>query len=402
MTGTGEYRVIVQHCDREDSPRDFGGNLGVLVLHHKDYVLPREGSLASIIRDRLHEGNVRAVLRWLRIFHGATVALPVIGYDHGDDFKIETVETWRNADRRRLIGVIYDTPDTRANQSNVDTSAVDWTGIAYAGLVAEVKQFDRWTNNDMRMWAVEQYDGQRWYRIDAAGNYFDPAVAQGDGEDELARIRAADAAAGDPAGVKRAANAALSQLREEAKWRASQTARTEADIAGYMDVLRVNDPTHPMYVAPGSSWHCHVQAHNEADTETFGTLFGALDYAADALERLAEHEYDGMAGAMAALKEAPANVSTVEAWRETAVARERSEQYATLAANARALVEQARIPRWRRAAAYSEPDDQTSRDQLMVAANWCMGTINDGSPVGVWDCVDTNCELKNGEDETSE
>lgn len=187
------YRLRVRNegDNPGDSPRDDESNLGTLVLKHGRYDLPFEGDLAGRIDEALQNYGFRTVERWLRVCHGATVVLPVRGYDHGQ-FRLEAAErpsypfndVWDSG----LAGLIYDTPQGR---EECGTPAE----LIAEVLAAEVKVYDQWANGEVYGYVVEQHEGNGgddWEIVDSCGGYYDEDDATSEGE---AALRAAVEAA---------------------------------------------------------------------------------------------------------------------------------------------------------------------------------------------------------------
>jgi hypothetical protein len=125
-------------------------------------------------------------------------------------------------------------------------------------------------------------------------------------------------------------------------------------------------------------------AHGADDVEDYvdTTVFGALDFAADELEREAEHAQDIFE-------------SQVEArdFEEAFHHYRNAQRWSNLAENAETLYKQATLPTWLRAPRYAWPEEAENRRLLMQAAVAHVGRIHDGGPDGlrIWECTDEAC-----------
>lgn len=187
-TPEGVFRLWTQrmeYVEQDDNPRLLDGNVGVMVLAHKRYILPREGDLADRIHEVLSDSRygdgvaerVRAVAAWLMIEHGTPVVLPVWGYDHGELRLSADAERRYPFDDRfdsGLAGIIYADPEALAARGLLDS---DVDGIA-ALLAEEVSHYDSYATGDVHQYVVERRvggsdeDGWQWEEEDRLGVYF--------------------------------------------------------------------------------------------------------------------------------------------------------------------------------------------------------------------------------------
>lgn len=129
--------------------------------------------------------------------------------------------------------------------------------------------------------------------------------------------------------------------------------------------------------------HWHVQRHNE-DDDIFATWdrAEAFAYAADELNRMADHEREGISAC-------GEGGGFEEAYR----CFERAERYAGLAANAANIHKQLTAPVVQRAPLYAGQDEGYSLVLLGVAVARQLAALNGPeSPAGfrVWECTETD------------
>ena len=74
-TAEGRFRIRVETDPDSESPREWS-NLGVMVLSHARYDLPREGDLVDRVDRGLLAYGFRTVERWLRSLASSTKPLP--------------------------------------------------------------------------------------------------------------------------------------------------------------------------------------------------------------------------------------------------------------------------------------------------------------------------------------
>jgi hypothetical protein len=140
-----DYRVRLVVDEECESPRGYDCHAGVICAWSLDYNWPAEDAdtiYADDIRraigyyskygDWLEGFSFRAVSRWLRMFYGATVVLPL--YDAGGLSVGGPDETPRSGDYR---GVTFDTATSRKN------TGIPAEHMAKA-LTADVEEYARW------------------------------------------------------------------------------------------------------------------------------------------------------------------------------------------------------------------------------------------------------------------
>lgn len=192
-TDAGTYRaVVLADPDYPANPRvDSDVHLGVIVASYPGHNLPNE----DIDYARFGEHRFRVVARWLRMFHGATVVLPIYSGGGGPELRLLVGLRGDEANAGDYIGIIYDTAETRAKGWGEETPARD---VVERALRAEVAQYDAWANGEMTMWAVQhsaaeesnEDDSADWETIDDCGGYYSIEEARGEGVRALEAIAA--------------------------------------------------------------------------------------------------------------------------------------------------------------------------------------------------------------------
>lgn len=152
-------RVVPDEATQDvDSPRLYD-DITVMVLSHRRYDLPCEGDAVEEIDERLCDHAYGATLgerfaaleEWLKTERGATVVLPVWGYDHGE-LTMRAGEENGFPDAQwdsRLLGVIYDNPDNREQAGIPDEKVPDL-------LKSAVEAYDQWARGELYAYVVEK------------------------------------------------------------------------------------------------------------------------------------------------------------------------------------------------------------------------------------------------------
>jgi hypothetical protein len=161
-TEHGIYRVQLEideiAGDFDDGPRSYDGKVAVIVADSREYLRPQEGDLPSTILHALDEYSARAVARWLRMFHGATVVLALRNGGYGDGLYASDID---NYDRPgNLAGLAYDQPETRAELGEDAT-----TEQVKQAISVEVDEYSKWATGEVYGYIVE--------RVDEDGNVLD-------------------------------------------------------------------------------------------------------------------------------------------------------------------------------------------------------------------------------------
>lgn len=158
--------------------------------------------------------------------------------------------------------------------------------------------------------------------------------------------------------------------------------------------------------------HYHVNRHSDdEDPYVAESLFDALDYARTELDSLADFEHDYVSTTAQRVEEARtmgAKYPEVYEMEEALLSFAKAERYSNLMANAANMVKQNRTKHADRAPLYQidwrDKNGGTRRGwdavkeanaRLVDAATRTAHTINEGSPLGIWDC---NAALGTGPD----
>lgn len=145
--GTPFRAILKVDTDARDlNPRETGdAHVGVMFcLRDSRYGVPEEGDLKWDLEDAIQDRKFPVVARWLRLFHGATVVLPLghrgisVGKPDDDD------------DPGNYFGVIYDTPETRKVTGCTDAESVR------AALEGEVDEYRAWAEGEVFGVLVQQ------------------------------------------------------------------------------------------------------------------------------------------------------------------------------------------------------------------------------------------------------
>ncbi len=146
VTGpTGTYRVrVILDDDAGESPRGFDGNVAVMVADAPRYAYPSEDAdVARMLRDH----DARVVLRYLRIFRDATVAVPL--YQTGDG---ALVPGDPDDDGAGAVGVAFDTPTTR----KVCGFEQGHRGLVHDAIYSELREYAAWASGEVYGYQVER------------------------------------------------------------------------------------------------------------------------------------------------------------------------------------------------------------------------------------------------------
>jgi len=141
----GRFRVALVPDSDGENPRE-NHTFGTLVVTFPQHVTPAEGEHARRIIDAIdgREHRFAVLARWLRIFHGATVVLPIYNAGHLSSPLLSpgSGAAEEDADPGNFIGLVYATHD--------DTDAT-W-------LQEEVRDYNAWASGEMMAWIVERLD----------------------------------------------------------------------------------------------------------------------------------------------------------------------------------------------------------------------------------------------------
>ena len=157
------FRAILEVDEDATNPREWDNGGVIDVINQSRYNVPQEGD--SAVRYNVEDHDFRVVARWLRMFHGATVVLPLYGGSgYGGEFNISAGNVDDTPEHGNYIGVTYDTPETRKV-----TGITDWESMAGA-LAAEVQEYSRWAAGDAYGYVIQ---------VNTAGDPFDDDAWEG-------------------------------------------------------------------------------------------------------------------------------------------------------------------------------------------------------------------------------
>lgn len=144
------FRVILEPDQDAENPREsYDTHAGVIhVRTQPRYNVPRE---TDVLHDLyLVEHDFRVVARWLRIFHGATVVLPLYSNWNGG-FNITAGDVTDAPAAGDYIGVTFDTPATR-KASGLEPS---YRAEMAASLASDVQHYASWADGDVWGYTVQ-------------------------------------------------------------------------------------------------------------------------------------------------------------------------------------------------------------------------------------------------------
>lgn len=159
-TDNERVRLILDDYLEAANPRE-ATNLGVMAAKgHRRYILGDDTDLVHEVDAAMRTIGPRLTARWLRIFHGATVVLPLGLIDHsgismyvGSGAHPHDPGGWDSG----LVGLIFDTPETREACGTPLDKIED-------GLRAEVEVYDQYLRGEVYM-AVHEVK-HTWTRDD--------------------------------------------------------------------------------------------------------------------------------------------------------------------------------------------------------------------------------------------
>lgn len=168
--------AVVHYDDDPEDPRTWDG-LGVMACSHSRYTLGDDHPLTEPVIDALRRAPLRVVTRWLKVFHGATVVLPLYLYDHsGISMSAGTEATlaprgWDTS----VVGLIFDTPEKR-EEWGTPLERVE------EALRGEVETYSAYLEGMVYRYTAYGEDGEE---VSSCGGYYEEADALADGLAEL-------------------------------------------------------------------------------------------------------------------------------------------------------------------------------------------------------------------------
>lgn len=207
-TDAGTFRALVVADPEGFNPRtNYDHHAGTIVADFRGYTLPQEdrpGLHHNTVLAAIEDHPFRVVARWLRLFHGASVVLPLYNaggnggprLSPGSGAEDEDASpgnyigvTFDSADRWAELGLTYDSPEAR--EKRLPTITRD---DVVESLRAEVLQYNTWAHGEMLGWRVDRTanagDDEVWETVESAGGYFTVEDARADGTEELETIAA--------------------------------------------------------------------------------------------------------------------------------------------------------------------------------------------------------------------
>ena len=171
-----EYRVYLEQDSECEDPRGDACHVGVIVtVRNSRYLWPAEDGdriSAGYVRDAMEDHSFRVVARWLRMFHGATVVLPL--YAAGDEGRPVAGDVTDDADARDYTGVTFDQPSTR------EVTGLTGTVEIAAALSTEIDEYSTWAVGDCYGYVIERQvtedsdpigidvsDSEGWEQVDS-------------------------------------------------------------------------------------------------------------------------------------------------------------------------------------------------------------------------------------------
>jgi len=125
------------------NPRE-NTNVGTFLHWHRRYTLG-DGQISGTLDDAMERGGLRMLRRYLTLFEGATVVLPVGMLDHsGISLWVGGGTHWSDAAGwdSGTVGVIYDTPESR-EETGVPLDKVE------EALRSEIDEYDKYVRGEV-------------------------------------------------------------------------------------------------------------------------------------------------------------------------------------------------------------------------------------------------------------
>lgn len=148
-----EHRVYLVQDDGCDSPRGYDSNAGVMVTvggpRNPYYAWPAEDGevAASYVQCAVDDHAFRVVARWLRMFYGATVVLPL--YSSGQEGRPAAGDVTDAPEAGDYIGITFDQPSTR----RITGIELDDMPVA---LATDVDEYASWAVGDCFGYVIER------------------------------------------------------------------------------------------------------------------------------------------------------------------------------------------------------------------------------------------------------
>jgi len=162
-----EYRVYLEHDPECEDPREMGDHFvgRIVCVHSSRYVRPDESGdvvSARYVRYAMEDHSFRAVARWLRLFWGASVVLPLYS---GYDDRPSAGDVTDSPVAGDYIGVTFDQPSTR-RMTGVESADIE------LALSVEVDEWSAWARGDCYGYVVERATGDdEWEQTDSCWGF---------------------------------------------------------------------------------------------------------------------------------------------------------------------------------------------------------------------------------------
>ena len=124
------YTVTVTYDEFPLDPMRDGDTLGVMLADHRNYTLGSDKNLTADYEPIMNHftggfgdrKGIEVFARWMKIYGGATVVLPLTLYDHsGITMYAGSGSGWDTT----LVGVIFDTPERRQTCGVTDPDKIE-------------------------------------------------------------------------------------------------------------------------------------------------------------------------------------------------------------------------------------------------------------------------------------
>lgn len=147
-----EHRVYLEQDDDCENPREWGDYFAgrMVTAPNSRYIWPAEdgdtvsGAHVQMVVD---DHDFRVVARWLRMFYGATVVLPL--YSTGNEGRPAAGDASDTPNAGDYIGVTFDQPSTRS------ATGIELDDIP-AALATEVDEFSAWAVGECFGYVIER------------------------------------------------------------------------------------------------------------------------------------------------------------------------------------------------------------------------------------------------------
>lgn len=155
----GTFRVLVLSDPYGLNPREqYDFHAGTMVAQARGYDLPQEtgpGLYPGTVLAAIEDHSFRVVARWLRMFHGASVVLPL--YDAGSRDVVLAPGSGaegEDANAGNYLGVIYDSAQRWAD---LGVTAITREDVVKT-LREEVRQYSTWSTGEMTAYRIDRTD----------------------------------------------------------------------------------------------------------------------------------------------------------------------------------------------------------------------------------------------------